>query len=217
MTPQQQAAIAAAVDHLTSAIVAAVSIPTADPDAPDRLYSIPDACDALTRRAGRSVDGMTDDASVSWRTLADIDDSPPAELLLGWLEDGPNAFIAAPGVGKGTTGSYLVVEAQQAGLRPMIYDAERRPKEWARRVSGLGGDRSEVIYTAPEDLPTKLRGLPLLDVAPALGVVAAESGADLLIIARSCPRSAWARNGCAAMPRRRSCTSRHSTPWASHR
>lgn len=117
-----------------------------------------------------------------WRTLADIDDTPPGPLLFGMLEDGPTLAYAAPGVGKGTTGAYLVCQAQAAGMLPMIYDAERRPREWARRVSGLQGDRSRVAYMGPEDLPRPLIGKPLWDVAPAIGVVAAEAGADLLIV-----------------------------------
>jgi hypothetical protein len=120
--------------------------------------------------------------TVAWRTLADIDDAPPPDLILGMLEHGPNLMVAAPGVGKGTTGSWLVCQALEAGMRPLIYDAERRPREWARRVSGLGGDRSQVVYCAPDDMPTRLRGAGLVDVAAYLGVVAAESGADLLLV-----------------------------------
>lgn len=116
------------------------------------------------------------------RTLQDIDDSPPGELLLGMLEHGPNLLIAAPGVGKGTTGAWLVCKALDAGMRPLIYDAERRPREWARRVAGLGGDRSQVGYMEPEDLPTRLRGAPLWESSAELGVIAAEAGIDLLFV-----------------------------------
>lgn len=119
---------------------------------------------------------------VAWRSLADIDDTPPGPLLFGMLEDGPTLAYAAPGVGKGTTGAYLVCEAQRASMLPLIYDAERRPREWARRVSGLGGDRSRVAYLAPEDLPRALIGKPLWEVAPAIGAAAAEAGADFLIV-----------------------------------
>ena len=122
------------------------------------------------------------DPTIEYRTLADIDDTPPGELLLGMLEDACNAFIAAPGVGKGTSGAWITCEAQKAGLRTMIYDAERRPREWSRRVEGLGGDRSGVVYVAPEDLPTGLRGQPLWDIAPHLGRVVARAGVDLLIV-----------------------------------
>ena len=99
----------------------------------------------------------------SYRTLADVSDDPPGPLLFGILEpDGPTLAYAAPGVGKGTTGAWLVCEAQRAGMLPLIFDAERRPREWARRVSGLGGDRSRVVYLEPEDLGPKLRaGSPL--------------------------------------------------------
>ncbi len=84
-----------------------------------------------------------------WRTLADMPDDPPGPLLFGMLEDGPTLAYAAPGVGKGTTGAWMAIEAQRAGMLPLIYDAERRPREWARRVSGLGGDRSRVVYMEP--------------------------------------------------------------------
>lgn len=126
---------------------------------------------------------------IPWKTLADIDDSPPGPLLFDMLEAGPNLLIAAPGVGKGTTGAWLVCQAIDAGLRPMIYDAERRPREWARRVSGLGGDRSQVVYVAPEELPSDKRGLPLWDIAPTLRVIAAESGSDLLFVDSILPAS----------------------------
>jgi hypothetical protein len=118
-----------------------------------------------------------------WRTLADVPDDPPGELLLGMLEPGgPTLAYGAPGVGKGMTGAWMIVEAQEAGLLPLIYDAERRPREWSRRVSGLGGDRSRVIYLSPEDLPKTHLGKPLWDVAQVIGYVARTAGADLLLI-----------------------------------
>lgn len=119
---------------------------------------------------------------VRWRTLADIDDAAPVPLRFGMLEDGPTLAYAAPGVGKGTTGAYLVCEALRNNMKPLIYDAERRPREWARRVSGLGGDRSLVAYLEPGDLPRKLMGKPLWEAAPAIGIAAKEAGADLLIV-----------------------------------
>jgi hypothetical protein len=118
-----------------------------------------------------------------WRTLADVPDDPLGDLMLGMLEPaGPTLGYGAPGVGKGTTGAWMIVEAQAAGLLPMIYDAERRPREWSRRVSGLGGDRSRVVYLGPEDLPTTHLGKPLWDVAQVIGYVAKAAGADLLLI-----------------------------------
>lgn len=123
------------------------------------------------------------DDEVAWRTLADVSDDPPGPLLLNMLEPaGPTLAYAAGGTGKGSTGAWMCVELQQAGLLPMIYDAERRPREWSRRVSGLGGDRGKVAYVAPEDLPRSHLGRPLWDIAPAIGVAAAGAGADLLII-----------------------------------
>lgn len=118
----------------------------------------------------------------TYRTLADIDDSPPPDLILGMLEHGPNLMVAAPGVGKGTTGAWLVCRALDEGMRPLVFDAERRPREWSRRVSGLGGDRSQVVYVGPDDMPARLRGAGLVEVAAHLGVVAAVSGADLLLV-----------------------------------
>lgn len=117
-----------------------------------------------------------------WRTLADVSDEAPGPLLFGMLEDGPTLAYAPPGTGKGTTGAYLITEAQRAGLLPLVYDAERRPREWARRVSGLGGDRSRVVYLEPPDLGPKLAGRPLWEVASAIGEVAKLAGADLLIV-----------------------------------
>lgn len=119
----------------------------------------------------------------SYRTLADVSDDPPGPLLFGMLEpDGPTLAYGAPGVGKGTTGAWLVCEAQRAGMLPLIFDAERRPREWARRVSGLGGDRSRVAYLEPEDLPVEYRGKPLWDCAPAVRDVVRVAGADLLLV-----------------------------------
>jgi hypothetical protein len=118
-----------------------------------------------------------------YRTLADVSDDPPGPLLFGMLEPaGPNLAYGAPGVSKGTTGCWIIGEAQGAGMLPAVYDAERRPREWARRVSGLGGDRSRVVYLEPEDLPANLRGRPLWDAAPAIGAVCKAAGADLLIV-----------------------------------
>ena len=121
--------------------------------------------------------------AVSFRTLADVPDEAPGPLLFGILEpDGPTLAYAAPGTGKGTTGAWLVCEAQRAGMMPLIYDAERRPREWSRRVSGLGGDRSRVAYLEPQDLGPKLAGRPLWETAPAIGAIVRAAGADLLIV-----------------------------------
>lgn len=117
-----------------------------------------------------------------WRTLADVSDAPPGPLLFGMLEDGPTLAYAAPGVGKGTTGAWLCCEAQRAGMLPLVFDAERRPREWSRRVGGLGGDRSRVVYVESVDLPTTVRGRPLWDIAPAIGEIAKAAGADVLIV-----------------------------------
>ena len=116
------------------------------------------------------------------RTLADISDEPPRPLLLGMLEpDGPTLAYGAPGTGKGTTGAWIVVECLQLGMKPLIFDAERRPREWARRVSGLGGDRSRVAYREPTDLG-KFAGRPFWEAGEELRHQARAAGADLLIV-----------------------------------
>ena len=127
--------------------------------------------------------GVTTAPAPTWRTLEDVSDDPPRPLLFGMLEpDGPTLACAAPGTGKGMTGAWLICEAQREGMLPLIFDAERRAREWARRVTGLGGDRSRVIYLEPLDLPPAVRGEPLWVSAPAIGHVAQAAGADLLIV-----------------------------------
>jgi hypothetical protein len=118
----------------------------------------------------------------TWRTLADISDEPPADLILGMLEHGPNCLYGIGGVGKGSTGSWLIRELERIHMRSMVYDAEGRPREWARRTSGLGVDRSRVVYVQHGDLPKPLMGRPAWDIAPYLGSIARASGADLLFI-----------------------------------
>ena len=125
-----------------------------------------------------------DAAQVAMRcTLAEIDDTPAGPLLLGLYEpDGPTLVNGSGGVGKGTTMAWSIRELHAIGMRPMIYDAEIRPKEWARRCSGLGIDRGLVEYRQPHDLPRHLLGQPLWEIAPHLGRVARASGSDLLIV-----------------------------------
>jgi AAA domain len=119
----------------------------------------------------------------TWRTLAEIDDAPPVPLLLGMLEpDGPTLAYGAPGVGKGTSASWMTRELQQLGMRVGIYDAERRPREWARRIGGLGGDRSQVVYVDPTDLGRAYVGRPIWDAEPALRAIVRGAGVDLLIV-----------------------------------
>lgn len=124
-----------------------------------------------------------EEVDVHWRTLAEISDHPPADLLLGMLEpDGPTLLYALGGVGKGSTGAWICRELLEQGIRPMIYDAENRPKEWARRTAGLQVDRDRVVYLQPSDLPKALIGRPLWDLTGYLGAVARDSGAGLLLI-----------------------------------
>ena len=134
--------------------------------------------------------GVTAEPVRTWRTLADVSDDPPRALLFGMLEpDGPTLACAAPGTGKGMSGAWLICEAQRAGMLPLIFDAERRPREWARRVSGLGGDRSRVVYLQPEDLGPGLAGQPLWVSAPTIGEVGRAAGADLYIVDSIMPAS----------------------------
>jgi hypothetical protein len=149
----------------------------------------PDAGPALRALRNGKLPEPEDDVSeddgppLTWRTLADIDDTPADELLLGMYEpDGPTLPYAGGGVGKGSTVAWSAGELISIGMRPLIYDAENRPKEWARRTSGLGVDRSRVVYLQPADLPTSLIGRPLWDVVPHLGAVARASGADIVFI-----------------------------------
>jgi hypothetical protein len=134
--------------------------------------------------------GYEEAPPLKYRTLADIDDSPPGPLLLGMLEpDGPTLAYAAPGVGKGTTGAWMIAELQALGMKVCIYDAERREREWARRVSGLGGDRSLVAYVQPEDMGPRLAGAPLWESAPWLGQILKASGSDIVFVDSILPAS----------------------------
>lgn len=129
--------------------------------------------------AGRSAI----DAVTTYRTLADIPDEAPEPLLFGMCEPhGPTLPYAAPGVGKGMTGAYLVREAQALGMKPAIFDAEQRPREWARRCSKLGVDGTAVAYITPHDLGARNAGRPLWESAPVLGGILRAAGADLLLV-----------------------------------
>jgi hypothetical protein len=173
--------------HMTAAAdvlaeVAAVGwLPTPD-GKPDKW----DLADAVA--AGEDVRELLRDA-VAWplpvpfRTLADIDEAPSAPLLLGMLElDGSNLWYGAPGVGKGLSGAWAVIELLELGMRPAIYDAERRPMEWSRRVAGLGGDRSRVVYIEPVDLGPKLAGQPLWEAVDGIRPILRSAGADALLV-----------------------------------
>lgn len=126
----------------------------------------------------------------TWRTLADVSDAAPGPLLFGALEPlGPTLAYAAPGVGKGTSGAWIVCQAMAAGMRPAIFDAERRPREWSRRVSGLGGDRSRVVYLEPTDLGPKLAGRPFWEQAEDVARIVAAAGCDLFLLDSLLPAS----------------------------
>ena len=115
--------------------------PQADMPWDDRVPVVPAATRGASGRDHPEPAALDD--RVSYRTLADVDDSPPRELLLGMLEpDGPTTLNAAGGTGKGTTGAWMCGELLALGMRPIIYDPENRPREWARRTSGLGIDHS---------------------------------------------------------------------------
>lgn len=136
-----------------------------------------------SRLGDESAGAAPGDPPPSWRTLADISDDPPKDLLLGMLDpDGRTLLYAAPGVGKGSTGAWCAVELQKAGLRVAIYDAERRPREWARRVSGLDGDRAAVTYFDPSDLGARYAGIPIWDAIERIAHVVRESASDVLMV-----------------------------------
>ena len=142
------------------------------------------------QRNGHEPELRLEAEAPAWRTLADVPDDPPGPLLFGMLEpQGPTLGYAAPGVGKGTTGAWLVCQAQAAGMRPVIFDAERRPREWARRVAGLGGDRAGVVYLEPTDLGASLAGRPFWDQAEAVGQVIRAAGGDLFLLDSLLPAS----------------------------
>lgn len=136
---------------------------------------------ASSNGAGLESQGDTD--PVTYRTLADIDPSPSAPLLLDMLEpDGPTLLYGAGGVGKGMTATWMMRELVKAGIRPLVYDAENRPKEWARRADGLGVDRSRIVYIQPYELPTKFRGKPFWDVAPHIARLAKNAACGVVVI-----------------------------------
>lgn len=145
----------------------------------------PDEAAALREAARDSGSGAgpAADQPPAWRTLADISDDPPQDLLLGMLDpDGRTLAYAAPGAGKGSTGAWLAVELQKLGRRVAIYDAERRPREWSRRVSGLGGDRASITYFDPSDLGPTYAGVPIWDSIERIKHVVRETGADILFV-----------------------------------
>jgi hypothetical protein len=128
-------------------------------------------------------DAADEQPVVSYRTLADIDDTPPGELLLGMLEpDGPTLIYGPGGLGKGATSAWAIKNFVSDGMRPLIYDAEGHPREWARRTSGLGVDRCKVVYVQPSELPTNLMGRPMWDVIPHLASIIRAAGCDVLFI-----------------------------------
>jgi hypothetical protein len=138
--------------------------------------------EAAQRLAAFTENGRVE-AGLAWRTLADIDDSPSGPLLLDMLEpDGPTMIYGPGGLGKGMTLAWMIGELQELGIRPLIYDAENRPREWARRTSGLGVDRSGVVYVQPSELPPELRGEPLWTVAPYLGRIAQAAECGIVFV-----------------------------------
>ena len=147
----------------------------------------PDEAAALrAERPPIGVAASSDPASAqapTWRTLADISDDPPRDLLLGMLDpDGATLAYAAPGAGKGSSGAWLATELSRIGRRVAVYDAERRPREWSRRVSGLGGERTAITYFDPSDLGPKYAGVPIWEAIERIAYVIRETASDVLII-----------------------------------
>lgn len=131
---------------------------------------------------GTVADEPTDEDGLTWRTLADIPDTPQADLWLGMFEEDSTMIYAKGDTGKTRTCSYVVREAVNEGIRPLIYDAEQRARSWRRAVEGLGVDLTSVIYRNPTDLPSSLLGRPLSQVIPHLARVARAADAGMLII-----------------------------------
>ena len=96
--------------------------------------------------------------------------------------EGRTLAYAAPGTGKGSTGAWLAAELTRGGRRVGIYDPERRPREWSRRVSGLGGDRAAITYFDPSDLGTKYAGVPIWDSIKRIAYVVRETATEILLI-----------------------------------
>jgi hypothetical protein len=132
--------------------------------------------------AEREASNIATDEEIVVHTLAEIDATPADPLLLGMIEWGPNLFYAPGGTGKGSTGAFFCRELRSISMKPLIYDPENRPKEWARRCEGLGIDRSTILYLRPVDLPKSLRGRPLPDLAGYLKKYVETTGADILIV-----------------------------------
>jgi hypothetical protein len=122
-------------------------------------------------------------ADLTWRTLADIDVSPPGDLMYGMLEpDAPSLIYGAGGTGKGTTSAWLIRQCYLSSLRALIYDAELHPGEWRRRTSGLDVPPECVTYVTPMDLPHRLQGQPLEHVVPHLGEIMDASESSILFL-----------------------------------
>lgn len=152
-----------------------MTLPAADPLVRDIRQA--------AQRAAIEPEQPSNDEAITFRTLADIDDSPPGELLFGMLEpDGPTMIYAGGGTGKGTTCAHLIRQCEQVGIRPLVYDAEQHPREWRRRTSGLGVQPEFVVYRDPTELPPHLLGRPLHGIVPHLGDVARAAGCGIVII-----------------------------------
>jgi hypothetical protein len=77
-------------------------------------------------------------------TLDAFSTEPPPPMLIDRLDpNGPTILYGPGGAGKGTLGSWWILQLVRAGKRVLIADYENHPEEWARRIHGLGG--AEVI------------------------------------------------------------------------
>jgi hypothetical protein len=133
--------------------------------------------------AGSVIGPDSVEPALSWRTGADIERTPLGELIIGMIEpDGPVHLYAPGGTGKGMTLAWMVRELHGMGIRPLIYDAENRPGEWARRLDGLCVPADWWVYVQPHEMPAHLLGKPLPDVVPHLGDVAGAAGCRILVV-----------------------------------
>lgn len=86
------------------------------------------------------------------RELTDISREDPPPLHIGRLDpEGHTILYGTGGIGKGVLASSWIVDLVSAGERVLIVDYEHHPREWARRIIGLGGldAATGVRYVAP--------------------------------------------------------------------
>jgi hypothetical protein len=113
--------------------------------------------------------------------LSELDTAPPARLLLDRLDPEAATILYGPGgVGKGALTSSWIVRLAQLGHHVLILDYEDHPREWARRITSLGGASvaRDVHHIAP--LSAGLGTLP--KAAKELQAAVAAWGFDYVVV-----------------------------------